>query len=63
LDAKRIPIKEVTDYLEKFGIVKLPVMGQTRVDGIFDISFSFEPEKDGSLEEALQDLGLRLRED
>jgi hypothetical protein len=38
-------------------------MDQTRVDGIFDISFSFEPAKDGSLEEALQNLGLRLRED
>jgi uncharacterized protein (TIGR03435 family) len=61
-NGKGVSIGKIAQYLENFGIVDMPVVDETRVAGIYDISFSFEPENKNSLKEALQKLGLELTE-
>lgn len=55
-----IKLSKIADYLESFGVVKKPVVDETGIDKKYDIAFDYQPEKDGSLTDALNNLGLRL---
>ena len=57
---KGIKLSKIADYLEGFGLVKLPVVDETGSNKKYDISFEVQPEKNGSLTEALNGLGLKL---
>lgn len=61
-EGRGIGLEKIAQYLEGFGIVKLPVVDETGIETNFDIAFSFEPENKESLNTALKDLGLGLRE-
>jgi uncharacterized protein (TIGR03435 family) len=59
-EGQEVTIRELADYLENFGIVNLPVVDETGLTAVYDISLQFEPENKESLTAALQRLGLRL---
>ena len=59
-DGQNIKITEIANYLEGFGLVKMPVVDETGLQKRYDITFEYQPEKDGSLTEALNKLGFKL---
>lgn len=59
-DGHDIGLNKIADYLEGFGLIKLPVVDETGNAIKYDISFTFMPEKQGDLENALAALGLKL---
>jgi hypothetical protein len=50
----------IANYLEGFGIVDGIVLDETGDTKLHDISFEWEPEKEGAIEEFLQKLGLKM---
>ena len=50
----------IANYLEGFGIVDGIVLDETGEFKLHDISFEWEPEKEGAVEEFLQKLGLKM---
>jgi uncharacterized protein (TIGR03435 family) len=58
--AQDFRLSKIADYLEGFGIVKLPVVDETGLNLKYDISFYYQPEKEGSLMAAIASLGLKL---
>jgi uncharacterized protein (TIGR03435 family) len=55
-----VTLAEVADYLEGFGVVKLPVLLASPATARYNLEFSYQPEKPGDLQRALADLGLTL---
>jgi uncharacterized protein (TIGR03435 family) len=55
-----IKLSKIADYLESFGLVNMPVVDETGLNTKYDISFDYQPEKEGSLMEAINSLGLKL---
>lgn len=55
-----IKLSKIADYLESFGLVSMPVVDGTGSNIKYDISFDYQPEKKGSLMEAINNLGLKL---
>jgi thiol-disulfide isomerase/thioredoxin len=60
IDEERITMADFANYLENYGIEKLPVIDETLNKGFFDIKFSFQPEKPESLVAVLNNMGLTL---
>lgn len=57
---ENVTLAEVADYLEGFGIVKLPVLLAAPATAHYNLKFEYQPEKPGDLLRALADLGLTL---
>jgi uncharacterized protein (TIGR03435 family) len=55
-----VKLSKIADYLEGFGLVKMPVVDETGLDVRYDIEFNYQPEKKGSLTDALTALGVKL---
>lgn len=55
-----VKLGKIANYLEGFGLVKMPVVDETGSDVKYDIEFNYQPEKKGSLTDALTALGLKL---
>jgi uncharacterized protein (TIGR03435 family) len=55
-----VRLGKIADYLEGFGLVKMPVVDETGSDIKYDIEFNFQPEKKGGLTDAIAALGLKL---
>jgi uncharacterized protein (TIGR03435 family) len=55
-----VTLAEVSDYLESFGLVELPVLLASPTTARYNLDFSYQPEKPGDLLRALSDLGLAL---
>jgi len=55
-----VQLSSIAQYLEDFGLVNLPVVDDTNDTELYDIRFTFMPEKKGDLEKALANLGLKL---
>jgi uncharacterized protein (TIGR03435 family) len=55
-----VSLNKIADYLEGFGVVKMPVVDETGNTTKYDINFTYLPEKQGDLENALAGLGLKL---
>ncbi|AMJ66616.1 redoxin domain-containing protein [Hymenobacter sp. PAMC 26628] len=59
-DAPNAPLAAVADYLEGFGVVKLPVLDATGSAARYNVRFEYQPEKPGDLARALAAAGLAL---
>lgn len=57
---ENVRLAEVADYLEGFGLVKLPVLEASPSATRYQVQFEYQPEKPGDLLRALADLGLSL---
>jgi uncharacterized protein (TIGR03435 family) len=57
-----VSLEKIAQYLEQFGVVNLPVVDETGDSKKYNISFTFEPENKESLKNALQHIGLKLKE-
>jgi uncharacterized protein (TIGR03435 family) len=55
-----VKLSKIADYLEGFGLVNMPVVDETGSDIKYDIEFNYQPEKKGSLIDAIAALGLKL---
>jgi len=55
-----IKLNDIAAYLEKYGIIKVPVVDETNDTHYYDITFAYLPEKTGDLEDVLLSLGFRL---
>jgi uncharacterized protein (TIGR03435 family) len=55
-----VKLGKIANYLEGFGLVKMPVVDETGSDVKYDIEFNYQPEKKGALTDALTALGLKL---
>lgn len=58
-----IRLEKIADYLESFGLVNLPVVDDTNNRNRYDIDFTYMPEKKGDLQNALVNLGLKLKKE
>jgi len=58
-----IKLSKIADYLESFGLVNMPVVDETGSSTKYDISFDYQPEKKGSLMDAISNLGLKLEKE
>ncbi|ASU36637.1 TIGR03435 family protein [Mucilaginibacter xinganensis] len=58
IDEQNITMSDFADYLESYGLGKLPVVDETGNTEKFDINFSFQPENPASLIQVLTDMGL-----
>jgi uncharacterized protein (TIGR03435 family) len=61
-EGKELKINQLTQYLENFGILPLPVVDETGLKAVYNISLKFEPERKESLLMALHQIGLQLTE-
>ncbi len=55
-----VEFKDIANYLEAFGVIKLPVVDETGINTKFDIQLIYQPEKPETLKKALGNLGLKL---
>ena len=55
-----VTLAEVADYLESFGLVRLPVLAENPAPTRYNLHFEYQPEKAGDLLRTLADLGLTL---
>lgn len=60
IDQQDMTMKDFADFLESYGIGRLPVVDETRNEEKFDIKFSWQPENPASLTEVLTGMGLTL---
>ena len=60
IDQQNMTMKDFADFLESYGIGRLPVVDETRNDEKFDIKFSWQPENPASLTKVLKGMGLTL---
>lgn len=60
IDQQTMTMKDFADFLETYGVAKLPVVDETGNDEKFDIKFSWQPENPASLTEVLSGMGLKL---
>ena len=58
IDQQGITMADFAEYLESYGLGKLPVVDETGSSEKFDINFSFQPENPASLIQVLTDMGL-----
>ncbi|SHG34362.1 redoxin family protein [Pedobacter caeni] len=63
IDQQAITMKNFAAYLENYGVGKLMVLDETKVNSTFDIKFSFQPENPSSLIKILSDMGLVLNKE
>ena len=61
IDQQAMTMTDFADYLEDFGISRIPVIDETGNVKKFDIKFSFQPENPASLTKVLSDMGLSLQ--
>lgn len=54
-------LNDLSTYLENFGIVGMPVVNETGIEGTYKIDFSFSPEKKGDLQTQLKAIGLSIK--
>jgi uncharacterized protein (TIGR03435 family) len=54
-------LNEFRSYLERFGIVGLPVVNETGILGEYKFDFTFDPENPKSFFPALENLGLKIK--
>ncbi|MBL7723634.1 MAG: TIGR03435 family protein [Chitinophagaceae bacterium] len=55
-----VKVSALTDYLENFGIMGIPVIDETGIKGRYDIQLKWEPEKKGAVREAFAKAGFIL---
>ncbi len=55
-----VVFSDISDYLENYGIVNLPVVDETDIETKFNIQLVFERAKPETLTKALRDIGLKL---
>ncbi|MDB5086189.1 MAG: hypothetical protein JWR09_183, partial [Mucilaginibacter sp.] len=58
IDQQDMTMANFAEYLESYGLGKLPVVDETGNNEKFDINFSFQPENPASLIQVLTDMGL-----
>lgn len=58
----KLQLRDIGDYLEDFGQVNKPVVDETGDANFYDINLVFIAEKKGDLQNALNNLGLKLIE-
>jgi uncharacterized protein (TIGR03435 family) len=58
----KLQLRDIGDYLEGFGQVNKPVVDETGDTNFYDINLVFMAEKKGDLQNALNNLGLKLVE-
>lgn len=56
---KNVPIDDLLNHFEQFGIIKMPVVNETMIKGEFDLDFEFDAEDANSFKQAIAKLGLR----
>jgi Protein of unknown function (DUF3738) len=59
-DRNVAPGAAMAEYLEAFGIIRKPMLNETDDRTPYDISFKWEPEKKGAVDEFLKKLGLKM---
>jgi len=58
----KLQLHDIGDYLESFGQVNKPVVDETGDSNFYDINLAFMAEKKGDLQNALNNIGLKLVE-
>jgi len=56
-----VKLDTFADYLESFGVVDLPVVNETSLDGLYTIEFSFDPENPDSFYKSLGEMGIGIK--
>jgi len=56
-----VDLDTFADYLESFGVVDIPVVNETALEGLYNINFSFDPEDPDTFYKALGQLGLGIK--
>jgi len=60
IDQQDMTMKDFADFLESYGVGRLPVVDETANQEQFDIKFSWQPENPASLTAVLTSMGLTL---
>ncbi len=60
IDQQAISMSDFAEFLESYGVSRLPVINQTGDLGKYDIKFTFQPENPESLLKILDGMGLKL---
>lgn len=63
IDQQSMTMTDLADFLESFGVGRLPVVDETGNKEKFDIKFSWQPENPTSLTEVLTNMGLTLKKE
>lgn len=53
--------KDFTDFLEGYGIVRLPVVDETGDNSLYKFDFSFQPEDSDTFFKALEGMGVKVK--
>lgn len=56
---KNVPLNDLFNHFEQFGILKIPIVDETRLSGTFDLTFEFDAENPNSFKNELSKLGLK----
>ena len=59
-NGQHVQLKDIASYIERSGIIRAPILDETNDSRYYDITFAYQPEKNGDFDNALLNLGLQL---
>jgi uncharacterized protein (TIGR03435 family) len=60
---KSVSLSKIAQWLEGYGIIRMPIIDDTKDSKLYDITLTYMPEKNGDLEEQLAKMGLQLKKE